>query len=240
MFQRSFFVTAANFCYKALLAAKPSFVFVNGFVSTRRLPFLLQHVPTLLCCKKRFLWLAGSIRRYGWLAGWIRRYGWLAESAAAVAGWLAGRLTNCAAGYLAGWIRRCGWLWLAGWLIPPLWLADWLIPPLWLAGWLAESAAMAHWLTGWIRRYGSLAGWLNPPLWLAGWLKSKYRTVMLHQCNGQPDFIRISKIRKKSHLRGKRCCSRTPVVELHARFLSQSNHRHFESVSGLLENKWCL
>ena len=54
-FQRSFFVTAANFCYKVLLVAKPSFVFVNRFVSTRRLPFLLQHVPTLLCCKKRFL-----------------------------------------------------------------------------------------------------------------------------------------------------------------------------------------
>ena len=196
-------------------------------------------------------WLAQSAAMAGWLAESAAMAGWLNPPPPWLAGWPADQLRRWLPGWLnpSLWLAMAGWLadsavmaghWLAGWLIPPLWLADWLIPPLWLAGWLnpllwltgwlAESAAMAHWLAGWIRRCG----------WLAGWLKSKYQTVMLHQCNGQPDFIRISKIRKKSHLRGKRCCSRTPVVELHARFLSQSNHRHFESVSGLLENKWCL
>ena len=113
-FQRSFFVTAANFCYKALLVAKPSSVFVNRFMSTRRLPFLLQHVPTLLCCKKRFLWLAGWIRHYGrrgWLAGWLNPPLWLA-------GWMAGWLNPplWLAGWLADWIRRYDWLSLVGWI----------------------------------------------------------------------------------------------------------------------------
>ena len=94
-FQRSFFVAAANFCYKSLLVAKPSFVFVNRFVSTRRLPFLLQHVPTLLFVRNAFCdWLAESAAMAGWLADWLNPPPpWLADWLIPplwLAGWLAG------------------------------------------------------------------------------------------------------------------------------------------------------
>ena len=115
-FQRSFFVAAANFCYKSLLVAKPSFVFVNRFVSTRRLPFLLQHVPTLLFVRNAFCdWLAESAAMAGWLADWL----------------------NPPPPWLADWLIPP--LWLAGWLTeikipdrdaPPMQWTTWFHPDL--------------------------------------------------------------------------------------------------------------